>query len=107
MRPASGGRNGRRSERAVHLDRRLHLVSMAVRNHFADQSPLAGHAHGGQIRLGSSLVPFLPPGSGRFVSGWYHLPMGAVYVSRGTGTSIVPARFACRPELPIYRLREA
>lgn len=68
---------------------------------------LAGHTHGGQIRLGSGLVPFVPPGSGRFVSGWYQLPMGPAYVSRGTGTSIVPARFACRPELPIYRLQRA
>lgn len=25
---------------------------------------------------------------------------------RGTGTSIVLARFTCRPELPIYRLRQ-
>ena len=68
---------------------------------------LAGHTHGGQIRLGAGLVPFVPPGSGRFVGGWYHLPLGAVYVSRGTGTSIIPARFACRPELPIYRLQPA
>jgi predicted MPP superfamily phosphohydrolase len=68
---------------------------------------LAGHTHGGQIRLASNLVPFVPPGSGRFVSGWYQLQMGAAYVSRGTGTSIVPARFACRPELPVYRLQRA
>jgi predicted MPP superfamily phosphohydrolase len=67
---------------------------------------VAGHTHGGQIRLGSGLVPFVPPGSGRFVAGWYDLPIGPVYVSRGTGTSIVPARFTCRPELPIYRLRQ-
>lgn len=68
---------------------------------------LAGHTHGGQIRLGSGLVPYVPPGSGRFVGGWYQLPVGPAYVSRGTGTSIVPARFACRPELPIYRLQRA
>jgi uncharacterized protein len=67
---------------------------------------LAGHTHGGQIRLGPGLVPFVPPGSGRFVAGWYDLPIGRVYVSRGTGTSILPARFTCRPELPIYRLRQ-
>jgi predicted MPP superfamily phosphohydrolase len=67
---------------------------------------MAGHTHGGQIRLGSSLVPFVPPGSGRFVAGWYEVPVGRLYVSRGTGTSILPARFTCRPELPIYRLRQ-
>ena len=67
---------------------------------------LAGHTHGGQARVGS-FTPFLPPGSGRFVSGWYDTPVGRSYVSRGTGTSIAPARFACRPELPVFTLRRA
>jgi predicted MPP superfamily phosphohydrolase len=64
---------------------------------------LAGHTHGGQIRAGS-VAPFVPPGSGRFVAGWYETEMGPLYVSRGTGTSIVPARFCCRPELPVFEL---
>jgi uncharacterized protein len=67
---------------------------------------LAGHTHGGQITLGS-LAPVLPPGSGRFVAGFYDLPTGPAYVSRGTGTSLVPARFVCRPELPIFTLRRS
>jgi predicted MPP superfamily phosphohydrolase len=67
---------------------------------------LAGHTHGGQIRLGS-LVPYLPPGSGRFVEGWYETEMGPLYVSRGTGTSGVPARFCCRPQLPVFELVRA
>lgn len=63
---------------------------------------LAGHTHGGQVRLGS-LAPLLPPGSGRFVMGWYQTAFGATYVSRGTGTSVAPVRFSCRPELPVFR----
>jgi hypothetical protein len=63
---------------------------------------IAGHTHGGQIRVGS-FAPALPPGSGRFVAGRYDTPFGPAYVSRGTGTSIVPARFCCRPELPVFR----
>jgi predicted MPP superfamily phosphohydrolase len=51
-------------------------------------------------------VPFRPPGSGRFVSGWYDVPIGRAYVSRGTGLSVVPARFGCRPELPVFTLRQ-
>jgi|WetSurMetagenome_2_1015567.scaffolds.fasta_scaffold29878_4 uncharacterized protein len=66
---------------------------------------LAGHTHGGQCRLGS-FVPVLPPGCGRFVSGWYKIPTGRAYISSGTGTSVIPARFACRPELPIFSLRQ-
>jgi uncharacterized protein len=65
---------------------------------------LAGHTHGGQVRAGS-FAPVVPPGSGRFVSGWYETPAGRAYVSRGTGTSLVPVRFSCRPELPIFTLR--
>jgi predicted MPP superfamily phosphohydrolase len=68
---------------------------------------LAGHTHGGQLRLGPRVVPFRPGGSGSFTSGWYATRGGRAYVSRGTGTSIMPARFTCRPELPIFRLCHA
>lgn len=64
---------------------------------------LAGHTHGGQVRLGP--LAALPPGSGRFVAGWYEVPTGRAYVSRGTGLSVLPARFTCRPELPVFTLR--
>lgn len=67
---------------------------------------LAGHTHGGQITA-AGLAPVLPPGSGRFVAGWYETRLGPLYVSRGTGTSVVPARLCCRPELPVFRLRRA
>ncbi|KIG15468.1 Ser/Thr protein phosphatase family protein [Enhygromyxa salina] len=67
---------------------------------------LAGHTHGGQINAGP-FAPVVPPGSGRFVAGWYDTQLGPLYVSKGTGTSLVPARFCCRPELPLFRLRRA
>lgn len=64
----------------------------------------AGHTHGGQIRL--PLVPALtPPGSGRFVAGWYRDTFGPLYVSRGIGTTAVRARFLCPPEVPLFTLR--
>ena len=64
---------------------------------------LAGHTHGGQIcALGGAV--WVPPGSGRFRAAWYATAGGPLYVSRGVGTSVVPARFTCRPELPIFRL---
>jgi len=67
---------------------------------------LAGHTHGGQIRL--PLMPAVtPPGSGRFISGWYHDTFAPLYVSRGVGTTSIPARFRCPPELPIFTLRAA
>ena len=65
---------------------------------------LAGHTHGGQVRL-PGWVPYTPPGSGRFVEGWYRDAKVPMYVSRGIGTAVVQARFCCRPELPIFTLR--
>jgi uncharacterized protein len=81
---------------------------------FADQVPetvprptllLAGHTHGGQIR-----IPFMPPvkpiGAGRFLEGWYRDTPAPMYVSRGVGTTGIPARFRCPAELPIFTLRK-
>lgn len=65
---------------------------------------LAGHTHGGQIR-GPGCTPHVPPGSGRFRQGWYDAALGPVYISRGVGTSVLPARLLCPPELPIITLR--
>ncbi len=67
---------------------------------------LAGHTHGGQLRLGP-WAPLCPPGSGRFTAGHYDTAVGRLYVSRGIGTSVVPARFMCRPELPSFKLVRA
>jgi predicted MPP superfamily phosphohydrolase len=65
---------------------------------------LAGHTHGGQVR-----IPFLPAltpsGSGRFVAGWYRDTFAPLYVSRGVGTTTIPVRFRCPPELPLFTLR--
>jgi uncharacterized protein len=67
---------------------------------------LTGHTHGGQIRL-PGITLFTPPGSGRYVSGWYHNRLAPIYVSRGVGTASIRARFFCPPELPIFTLRRA
>jgi len=67
---------------------------------------LAGHTHGGQVRAVGAAV-WTPPGSGRFRSGMYDTPLGRAYVSRGIGTSVLAVRFACRPEMPIFRLETA
>jgi uncharacterized protein len=69
---------------------------------------LAGHTHGGQIRF-PFLPPYVPAGTGpRFVAGWYpHTKMGPAYVSRGIGTTHIPVRLNCPPELPFLRLGRA
>lgn len=65
---------------------------------------LAGHSHGGQIRLPLVGALWLPPRVDDFVAGWYDLARARLYVSRGLGTSILDVRFLCRPELPIITL---
>lgn len=66
---------------------------------------IAGHTHGGQIRL-PLLPPVKPVGAGRFLEGWYHDTFAPLYVSRGVGTTGIPARFRCPAELPIFTLRQ-
>lgn len=62
---------------------------------------LSGHTHGGQINL-FGFVPFKPQGSGNYLKGWY--PLKKIYVSKGIGTSIVPARFMARSEVTVFKL---
>jgi hypothetical protein len=61
---------------------------------------LAGHTHGGQVRLPIVGSVWRPPGSGRFDRGWY----GKLFVSQGIGTSLLPVRFLCRPEIAVIRV---
>jgi predicted MPP superfamily phosphohydrolase len=62
---------------------------------------LAGHTHGGQVApFGLAIVR--PRGSGRYVSGWYRDAVPAMYVSRGLGTSFIPARYRSSPEVAFF-----
>jgi uncharacterized protein len=64
----------------------------------------AGHTHGGQIRLPFVGALWLPEGCGRYEAGWYERANAKLYVGRGLGTSILPLRFLCRPEIAIVTL---
>lgn len=62
---------------------------------------ISGHTHGGQLALGG-WAPFLPPGSGGYVAGWYRGGDAPdLFVSRGLGTSVVPVRLGASPELAL------
>jgi predicted MPP superfamily phosphohydrolase len=67
---------------------------------------LSGHTHGGQVRV--PLLPplYLPRFSGRFVAGTYQVGQynTPLYVNRGIGTSVLPVRLACRPEITLITL---
>ncbi|MEW5733255.1 MAG: metallophosphoesterase [Thermodesulfobacteriota bacterium] len=60
---------------------------------------LAGHSHGGQVRLpwlGALTLPYAVDGLDR---GLYQTPSGTLYVTPGLGTYGIPVRFFCRPEI--------
>jgi uncharacterized protein len=67
---------------------------------------LSGHTHGGQlclpggipIKLGARLPRFMGAGA------WRHAEMTG-YTSVGVGTSILPARLNCSPEVSLHTLR--
>lgn len=75
-----------------HVDRRVGLV-------------LSGHTHGGQIVLPGQVTPFVPSQYGtKYLRGIVQAPETTVFVSRGLGTSLVPARFGSRPELNLITI---
>ncbi len=69
---------------------------------------LAGHTHGGQVRVLG--VDRLSVAGGRGVrpyhaGGWYRRGGQAMFVSRGVGTTFLPVRLGARPEAAVLRLR--
>ena len=80
----------------------------------ADTAPfaVAGHTHGGQIRL-----PFLPDWSwlsfakddkvyaDKWVEEEYGKPGNSLYVNRGIGFSDIPIRINCTPEITLFTLK--
>ena len=67
---------------------------------------LCGHSHGGQVRLPGLPPLYLPLYTGRFVAGNYEVGpyQTPLYVNRGIGTSVLPVRFLCRPEITLIEI---
>ena len=68
------------------LDKRIHLQ-------------LSGHSHGGQVRLpfyGPLILPYL---SWKYSMGLYNVDGMWLYTNRGLGTTNVPVRVNCAPEI--------
>ena len=60
---------------------------------------LAGHTHGGQVRIPHWGALWVPRGTGPYVSGWYQERQTHLFVSRGLGWSVAPLRYRVPPEL--------
>jgi hypothetical protein len=65
---------------------------------------LAGHSHGGQIRLPFIGPLYLPYGVGSYDHGLFDTEAGPLHVSAGLGTSMVHVRFNCRPEITVIEI---
>ena len=68
---------------------------------------LAGHTHGGQIRV-PIIGPMVCPSrfGVRYASGLFHEPPTTMHVSRGL-SGVQPLRFGCPPEVTLLELRQA
>ena len=65
---------------------------------------LAGHSHGGQVRIpfyGPPIVPFLVD---EYDLGLFHTKAGPLYVNPGIGWFPYPIRFNCRPEITVIEI---
>ncbi|MBN2449848.1 MAG: metallophosphoesterase family protein [Lentisphaeria bacterium] len=65
---------------------------------------LAGHTHGGQLRIPGGGPIFDLPLVGKYDRGLFQTGAGPLYVNPGIGTYGVPARFCCRPEIAAIEL---
>lgn len=90
------------------------IIMLAHEPDFADtvsQYPidlqLSGHSHGGQI-----LIPFIgpifkPDGAKNYLKGLQKVSNTMLYTSRGIGTTFLPIRFNCRPEITVFTLKHS
>ncbi|MDN4593726.1 metallophosphoesterase [Polycladomyces subterraneus] len=79
-------------------------VAEGAKHHPVDLQ-LSGHSHGGQIRLPLIGHVITPPGAKKYVDGWYQLDRMQLHVNRGIGTTLLPIRFNCRPQISVLELR--
>lgn len=65
---------------------------------------LAGHSHGGQVRIPFYGPLILPSGVGRYDLGLFQTSSGPLYVSAGLGWFHLNLRFNCRPEITVIEI---
>ena len=66
---------------------------------------LAGHSHGGQIRIPFIGAPILPWRVDEYDLGYFDTKWGPLYVSSGIGYFYINVRFNCRPEVTLLELK--
>ena len=67
---------------------------------------LAGHSHGGQVRLPFIGPLYTPKNAHKYVKGYYDLNGTSLYVTSGIGVSRYNFRLFNKPEINFYRLNK-
>jgi predicted MPP superfamily phosphohydrolase len=68
---------------------------------------LAGHTHGGQVRLPLLGTPIVPSAYGsRYAAGLIKEKEHFLFVATGIGTSIIPVRFGVPPEISVLTITD-
>ncbi|NBJ70732.1 MULTISPECIES: metallophosphoesterase [Clostridia] len=92
----------------------LFTILLAHEPDFADKAAkhpidlqLSGHSHGGQIRFPFIGHIYSPAYAEKYVQGEYNLNGGnmQLFVNSGIGTTRLPFRFLCKPEIHVYTLK--
>ncbi|GKU77348.1 metallophosphoesterase [Paenibacillus sp. L3-i20] len=98
----------------LHIPQDACTILLAHEPDFADEYSrlpidlqLSGHSHGGQVQIPFIGPLYTPPYGSKYSQGLYQIPDSRlqVYTTRGIGTSRMPIRFHCRPELTVITLK--
>jgi uncharacterized protein len=102
------GLRGVRAPAEPQAERRILLIHYPAQADWLDGRRydliLAGHSHGGQVRLPFYGPLVLPYGVGHYDLGRFKSLGGPLYIKAGIGTYLVPWRFNCRPEITLVSL---
>lgn len=77
------------------------ILRQAVRNDI--DIMFSGHTHGGQVKIRDREKKFLA--NRRLKSGLHQRKDTQIYITRGIGTVVVPARYHCPPEISLIEMR--
>ncbi|WP_188454557.1 metallophosphoesterase [Virgibacillus oceani] len=95
---------------------KLFTILLAHEPDFADWAvkfpidiQLSGHSHGGQVRFPFIGHLYTPAYAEKYVQGKHTFNDGkfTLYVSRGIGTTRLPYRFLCKPEIHVFTLKSS
>lgn len=95
-------RGSRRDEMKLLLAHNPKILARAARA--GVDLMLAGHTHGGQVRLRPTNEGLIMPRNRR-ISGLHQRKQTQVYITRGIGTVVLPVRYQCPPEISLLQLR--